>query len=300
MRDDSGVAACAIPARTIPRATIVGTVLAAVVYIVSTAGVMSLVPPEILATSTAPFADGARRSWARAPARLVALGAAISCFGALERLGARRRDSCRWRSPPMACFRPCSDALSARGTPVRGMVVAGVLGSVLVAMNYSRGLVELFTFVILLATLSTLVPYVFCSLAVWLMPGAAAADGFGGGGERAGVRLRDVRDWRRRRRDGVLRLPSLLAGLPLYVWVKRTRDGGRHERAQRVRPAVPGRAAIAARDVSAAPPASRRNGGRSTLPRRRTSAARSISMRPLRDLLRASGAQLDDLPPAEG
>ena len=34
-------------------------------------------------------------------------------------------------------------------------------------MNYSRGLVELFTFIILLCTLSTLVPYVFCALAVW-------------------------------------------------------------------------------------------------------------------------------------
>ena len=32
-------------------------------------------------------------------------------------------------------------------------------------MNYSRGLVELFTFIILLSTLSTLVPYAFCSLA---------------------------------------------------------------------------------------------------------------------------------------
>ena len=46
-----------------------------------------------------------------------------------------------------------------------------MLGSVLVGMNYSRGLVELFTFIILLCTLATLIPYAFCSLAVWLMPG---------------------------------------------------------------------------------------------------------------------------------
>ena len=48
------------PARTIPLATIVGTILAAVIYIVSTVGVMSLVRPDALASSTAPFADGAR------------------------------------------------------------------------------------------------------------------------------------------------------------------------------------------------------------------------------------------------
>ena len=64
--------------------------------------------------------------------------------------------------------------LSSRGTPVTAMIIAGVMSTVLVAMNYTRGLVELFTFIILLSTLSTLVPYVFCSLAVWLMPGRPA------------------------------------------------------------------------------------------------------------------------------
>jgi APA family basic amino acid/polyamine antiporter len=41
------------PARTIPRATVVGTLAAAVVYIVATIGVMSLVPAETLGASTA-------------------------------------------------------------------------------------------------------------------------------------------------------------------------------------------------------------------------------------------------------
>src|SRR5262249_53340983 len=55
--------------------------------------------------------------------------------------------------------------LSSAGTPVFGMLVAATLSSALVAMNYSRGLVSLFTFIILLATLATLIPYAFCSLA---------------------------------------------------------------------------------------------------------------------------------------
>jgi APA family basic amino acid/polyamine antiporter len=158
------------PARTIPLATVTGTVLAAVVYIVSTIGVMSLVAPDVLATSTAPFADGGRRLLGDNAARMVALGAAVSCFGALN----------GWvllsGQLPMAVaadglFPVIFGRLSPRGTPAIGMVISGVLGSILVAMNYSQGLVELFTFIILLATLSTLVPYVFCSLAVWLMPG---------------------------------------------------------------------------------------------------------------------------------
>ena len=209
------------PARTIPRATVAGTILTAVVYIVSTVGVMSLVAPEALATSTAPFADAAGRLLGDGGARVVAIGAAISCFGALN----------GWvllaGQLPMAVaaeglFPRFLGRQSVRGTPAIAMVAAGVLASVLVAMNYSRGLVELFTFITLLATLSTLVPYVFCSLAVWLMPGRPRPSGAtavvsmlaflysmfaiaGAGAETVFY--------------GFL---LLLAGLPLYVWVRRS------------------------------------------------------------------------------
>jgi APA family basic amino acid/polyamine antiporter len=208
------------PARTIPLATIAGTLLAAVVYIVSTVGVMSLVGTEALASSTAPFADGARRLLGEDGARIVAIGAAISCLGALN----------GWTlmagQLPMAAadgglFPPLFAKLSSRGTPARGMIVAGVLASVLVGLNYSRDLVDLFTFIILLCTLGTLVPYVFCSLAVWLLPrqrfsGVAKAVSifafvyamFAIGGAGADTVF-----------YGFL---LLMAGLPVYVWVRLT------------------------------------------------------------------------------
>ena len=208
------------PARTIPLATIVGTVVTATIYIVSTIGVMSLVAPDALATSTAPFADAAGRLLGGAGGQIVAAGAAISCFGALN----------GWTlmagQLPMAAaadglFPSIFGQLSGRGTPARGMIVAGVLATALVAMNYSRGLVALFTFIILLCTLSTLVPYVFCSLAVWLMPGHPAPRGaaavvsvlafvyamFAIGGAGAETVF-----------YGFL---LLLAGLPVYVWLRR-------------------------------------------------------------------------------
>jgi APA family basic amino acid/polyamine antiporter len=223
------------PARTIPRATVVGTLLAAAIYIVSTVGVMSLVPADALAKSTAPFADGAQRLLGAGAGQLVALGAAVSCFGALN----------GWvliaGQFPMAIahdglFPRIFGVVSGRGTPVRGMIVAGVLGTTLVAMNYSRGLVDLFTFIILLATLSTLVPYVFCSMAVWLMPPQSPGEAV------SAPRGRDARP------AGAAAVVSglafvyamfaiggagaeavfygflwLLAGLPVYVWVYRAR-----------------------------------------------------------------------------
>jgi APA family basic amino acid/polyamine antiporter len=212
------------PARTIPRATIAGTIIAAGIYIASTVGVMSLVPLENLATSTAPFADAARVLGGEWAARLVAIGAAISCFGALN----------GWMlmvgQMPLAAasdglFPRPFGRLSARHTPFTGIVIAGVLATTLVAMNSSRGLVALFTFIILLSTLGTLVPYLFCSLASLLMrePGGstvtagAAAIGIGAfvyamiavGGAGA-----EAVYW------GFL---LLLSGLPVYVWVVRGR-----------------------------------------------------------------------------
>jgi APA family basic amino acid/polyamine antiporter len=156
------------PERTIPRATLVGTLLTAVIYIGSTIGVMSLLPPGALGQSTAPFADAASVTGGRLAGAAVALGAAISCFGALN----------GWTllagQLPLAVardglFPQIFSRLSRRGTPAAGIVIAGLLTTGLIAMNYTRGLVDLFTFMILLATLNTLIPYVFSSLAIFLV-----------------------------------------------------------------------------------------------------------------------------------
>jgi APA family basic amino acid/polyamine antiporter len=164
------------PARTIPRATVVGTLMTAGIYVLCTVGVMSLLPPETLGRSTAPFSDAARLLAGDGAARAVAVGGAISCFGALN----------GWTllagQLPLAVARdglfPAVFArVSAAQAPVAGLLIAGVLTTGLIALNYSRDLVGLFTFIILLSTLSTLVPYVFSSLAVFLVRDETAHEG---------------------------------------------------------------------------------------------------------------------------
>lgn len=156
------------PERNVPRATIVGTLLTAAIYIVSTVGVMSLMDPATVARSTAPFADAARTIGGDRAGRIIALGAALSCFGALNGwvLVAGQLPLAVARD---GLFPSVFGRLSARGTPAAGMLIAGVLATALIAMNFSRGLVDLFTFIILLATLSTLVPYAFCSAAGFIL-----------------------------------------------------------------------------------------------------------------------------------
>ena len=156
------------PDKTIPRATVVGTLLTAIIYVGSTVGVMSVIAPTALGQSSAPFADAARALGGGGAAAAVALGAAISCFGALN----------GWvllvGQLPMAVARDglfprVFGRMSSRGTPAAGMVIGASLTTALVAMNYTRGLVDLFTFMILLSTLNTLIPYTFSSLAVFLL-----------------------------------------------------------------------------------------------------------------------------------
>jgi basic amino acid/polyamine antiporter, APA family len=208
--------------RVIPRATVIGTVLAACIYIVSTIGVMGVLPPAVLGRTTAPYAEAARVLAGDRAAAVIAIGAAISCFGALNGwiliVGqlplAVARDGL---FPGM--FRRVSD----RGTPTVGLVIGSALATLLIAMNYTRGLVALFTFIILLATLSTLVPYVFCSLAGFLTtravarqplgPSIVAALAFAYSLWAIGGAGAEVVYW------GFL---LLIAGLPVYVWVVRS------------------------------------------------------------------------------
>jgi APA family basic amino acid/polyamine antiporter len=118
----------------------------------------------VLAGSNAPFADAAAEMFGGWAGDAVAVGAIVSAFGALN----------GWillqGQVPLAAARdrlfPAAFARTSRnGVPVFGLVVSSVLVTMLLAMNYTRSLVEQFTFIILLATLTTLVPYAYSAAA---------------------------------------------------------------------------------------------------------------------------------------
>ncbi len=152
------------PARNIPRATVLGTLLAATIYVLATIGVMGILPASDLAGSTAPFADAGRAIWGSRAGSLIALGAAISAFGALNGWILLQGQMPRAAALD-GLFPQIFRRLSKRGVPVPGLVISSVLATGLMALNFTATLVEQFTFIILLATLSTLVPYAFSAVA---------------------------------------------------------------------------------------------------------------------------------------
>lgn len=152
------------PEKTIPRATLLGTVIAALLYIACTTVVMGLVPAMELAKSQAPFADAGRLLWGGWAGWLIAGAAVISCFGALNgwTLIAGQFPQAVAKD---GLFPKFFARESARGTPVPALLVTGAINSVMVLANYSRGMVAMFTFMVLLTTLGSVVSYMFCAMA---------------------------------------------------------------------------------------------------------------------------------------
>ncbi len=212
------------PEKNIPRATMLGTIITAMVYILSTVMIMGMIHPEVLSESPAPFADAMEIIGGRWGRDLVALGAAIAAFGALNGW-ILVQGQIAMSIAKDNLFPNLFKKENKNGVPVIGLVVGSILTSIVMLMNYAEGLVDQFKFLILLTALCVLIPYLFSSAAYiiiktqrkdqttkWIpilaLGGLAFAYSFWavyGAGEKAVF-------W------GFL---LLLAGIPLYVWMKR-------------------------------------------------------------------------------
>ena len=220
------------PDKTIPRATVFGTIVVGLVYILSTVAVMGILPLAQLGKSGAPFADAAGSVWGHWAFYAVVIGAVVSCLGNLNGFTLIQGQV------PMAAardrlFPKIFGSMSKRGVPWFGVVISSVLVTLLLALNYSgsSNLVNIFTFIILLATLTTLVPYAFCAMAE-LMIFIKHREQFSGkrllGSSIIAVIAFAYSVWTvyGSGADTVLYgFLLLLAGIPVYVWMRKQQAG---------------------------------------------------------------------------
>lgn len=167
--EGAGVAADRVkdPARTIPRATVLGVVACAAVYAIGLLGVQGTVRQSALMASSAPFAAAARAiTGAGWTANVVEVIAVISALGALngwtmvngEMVEAAARDG---------LFREAAAKRDARGAPTLAILLNTVLATLLL-ISYSAGNVAgLFTTLALLSTFAYVFTYVL-SVAAYL------------------------------------------------------------------------------------------------------------------------------------
>ncbi len=156
------------PEKTIPRATMIGTWITIIVYILGSVTIIGMIPSKELQLSNAPFADAAALIWGDHARSWVAIGAIVSTFGALN----------GWillqGQIPLAAsrdkmFPKIFKQENSKGIPALGIVISSVLISALMMMNFIKGLTDTFTFMILLTTIMVLVPYLFSAAAYGLM-----------------------------------------------------------------------------------------------------------------------------------
>jgi APA family basic amino acid/polyamine antiporter len=156
------------PRATIPRATILGTLTVIGLYVLVTVAAMGSIPTAELTASSAPLAMVGERIAGRAGSITVAAGALLTIYSAMHYAimlaGQIPMVAARDGLFPKAFARQ-----TLRGTPGVALVATGVLSTCLIAMNSSKSLVSAYTFINLMSTLATVVPYAFCAAAAFLI-----------------------------------------------------------------------------------------------------------------------------------
>ena len=214
------------PEKTIPRATIIGTAVTILVYVVGSTAVMGMISAPDLQKSNAPFADAAAMIWGDSARYWVAVGAIVSTFGALN----------GWillqGQMPLAAskdklFPAIFGKENRRGMPGMGLVISSVLITLLMFMNFTKGLTDTFTFMILMTTVTVLIAYLFSASSY-------------------GIMILQQRNWRTEHLGKIILAVTafafsmwafagsseqtmywgflaILAGIPFYIWMKRAR-----------------------------------------------------------------------------
>ncbi|MBY4599184.1 amino acid permease [bacterium BD-1] len=208
------------PGITIPRATLVGTLVVAVIYLIVSTVPLLLIPEAQLAESSAPFALLMSLFGGDGSGRWLALFVVVSGLGALNGWTLLVGELTR----TMAGHGVLPGFLAASnraGAPGRALLVTGLLGSAMVLMSYSKTLVAGFTFLTTVVTAANLPLYACCSLALvvtWRR----------GGGIRTGMLVASVLALAfvvfafvgMGREPFLWALVLAVAGLPLYAFLR--------------------------------------------------------------------------------
>lgn len=163
------------PKRNVPLACMFGTVGAAVIYILSTTVIQGIVPNADLANSTGPFGLAYARMFSPAIGSIVMALAVMACLGSLlgwqftlAQTGKAAADD--------GMFPALFSKVNRSGAPVAGMVLLGVVQSVMALTTISPNLSEQFSALVNLAVVTNVVPYLIALSALPVMMQAASVE----------------------------------------------------------------------------------------------------------------------------
>ncbi len=205
------------PETTVPRATMVGTLLTGVLYLVVSSAIALMLPKAVASSSPAPFATFIERFWSAGPAMLVAVFAIVSCVGALNGWTLIQGELVRTMAAQGLLPR-WFGWTNRQGAAGRALVVSALACSVLALMNASGTLKALFEFLLLLATSASLWFYLAVALAALRLRIARPLAALG-------VVFALATLWGAGVVASGLSLVLMVAGLPLYLWARSEASG---------------------------------------------------------------------------
>src|SRR6478735_1236396 len=163
------------PKRDVPLACLFGTLGAAVVYILSTTVIQGIVPNAELAESTGPFGLAYAKMFSPMVGQIVMALAAMACVGSLLgwqfTLASTAKDAADTRMFPTIFGKA-----SAAGAPIAGMVIMGIVQSVMALSTMSPDLSKQFAALVNLAVVTNVVPYIISLSALFVMMRNAKVD----------------------------------------------------------------------------------------------------------------------------
>jgi basic amino acid/polyamine antiporter, APA family len=155
------------PSRTLPRAMIGGTALVALLYVFSSMAVSLLVGPTIVATSAAPFVDALASEWGEVAISAAVLCIAVSAFGCVS-VGILAAGELAYAMAQCGDLPEVLARTRRDGTPVFSHCFVGALAVILILLNANKGTASLFTFIILISTVGTLIMYLIGSVGAFV------------------------------------------------------------------------------------------------------------------------------------
>jgi putrescine:ornithine antiporter len=163
------------PKRDVPLACMFGTLGAAVIYILSTTVIQGIVPNADLANSTGPFGLAYARMFSPAVGSVIMALAVLACLGSL--LGWQFTLSMTAKSAAdERMFPSFFSKLNSMGAPITGMVLMGIVQSVLALTTISPSLSDQFGVLVNLAVVTNVVPYIIALSALPLMMQTAGVE----------------------------------------------------------------------------------------------------------------------------
>ena len=147
------------PQKTVPMACLLGTLGAAVIYVLSTTVIQGIVPNAELAESSAPFATVYAHMFNPVIGNVVMVLAVIACIGSLLGWQFTLSQTSKYTADERM-FPRFFAKVSPLGAPIVGMVVAGVLQTAMAFSTMSPNASDQFGKLVSLAAVTNIVPYI--------------------------------------------------------------------------------------------------------------------------------------------